>query len=162
MKTGLQKEDPWTNPVHNSVNSDTSQSSVLACIPHSHSSSHSVDTKLGNEKCFGLIVRSDEGWREYSCRQTVRHLETHHLLCPWDCFLFSQQEKSNKILYLTNNSEGTLHQFVCVSIYHIRITGIQHILCTDTEVPWLAQTTFFCASFCCIIFQSSLACFNLP
>ena len=96
------------------------------------------------------------------CSENVRHLETQHLLCPWDCFLLSQQEKSSKTFYLTNNSEDTCHQFVSVSIYHIQITGVQHILFTDSEVPWFAQTTVFCASFRCIILQSSLASFNLP
>jgi hypothetical protein len=68
----------------------------------------------------------------------------------------------NYNIYLINNSEENLHQFVCVSIYHIRFTGVQHILCIDTDVPWLAQTTDFCASFFCIILQYSLVCFNLP
>jgi len=67
---------------------------------------------------------------------------THHLLCPWECFLFSQQQKSRKTFYLTNNSQDTL-SCLSVSIYHIWITAVQHILFTDTAVPWLAQTTVF-------------------
>ena len=78
--------DACIKAFHNSVSSYTTQSSAL---PAPNTSIHSVHTKLGNEKCFGLIDIPDEGWREYNCRQAVGHLETRHLLCLWDHFTFS-------------------------------------------------------------------------
>ena len=116
----------------------------------------------GSETSWGPSPAVSMGLLYSVCRETVGQIETHHLLCPWYCFPLSQQDKSSKTFYLTNDSEDTCHQFVCVSIWHTVITGVQHILRTGTAVPWLAQTTVLCTSFCCIILQSSLACFNVP
>jgi hypothetical protein len=82
--------------------------------------------------------------------------------CVRGIAFYAQQQKSSKTFHLTNNSEDTCQQFVCFSIHHKGITTAQHILCTDTEFPRLAQTAAFSASYFCIILQSILVSFNLP
>jgi hypothetical protein len=112
MQTGLQKEASCTNPVHNSIKLLHIPLQCTSQYPPAHSSSHSFHGNLGSGKCFRLVDRSDKSWRGiqlltergtswdpssavsmgllYSfSRETMVHLETHHLLCLWDCFTVS-------------------------------------------------------------------------